>query len=112
MITLLHGDNLVLSRNQLKEQISAAKDKGIEIIRLTGQELTSEALIQALESPSLFAGQKTVVVEGLLSLRPSKLKDSLVELVASNPEIEIMLWEGKSVTASNIKKLKTAKVRS
>ena len=111
MITLLHGDNLVPSRNQLKEQISAAKDKGIEIIRLTGQELTSEALIQALESPSLFAGQKTVVIEGLLSLRPSKLKDSLVELVASHPEIEIMLWEGKSVTATNIKKLKTAKVQ-
>src|SRR3990167_5016607 len=111
MITLLHGDNLVLSRNQLKEQISAAKDKGIEIIRLTGQELTSEALIQALESPSLFAGQKTIVIEGLLSLRPSKLKDSLIELVANHQEQPLILWEPKSVTAANLKKLKTAKVQ-
>ena len=99
------------ANGELSGMTNAAKDKGIEIIRLTGADLTTEALTQALESPSLFAGQKTVVIEGLLSLRPSKLKDSLVELIANHQEQPLILWEGKSVTAANIKKLKTAKVQ-
>ena len=103
MITVLCGDNVVLSRQQLP--------KGKDIVRLYGQQLSAEALVQALEAPSLFAGQRLVVVEGLLSLRPSKLKDEMVAQVANHPEIDQVLWEGKAVSAANLKKLGKVEVK-
>ncbi len=103
MITVLHGGNTVLSRQLLPQ--------GKEVVRLSASELTHENLTQALEGQSLFGGQQPVVIEGLLSQRPSKTKDELVSIVASHPEAEVVLWEGKSVTAANIKKLKPAKVQ-
>ena len=103
MITVLHGDNAVLSRNSLPQ--------GKDIVRLNAVDLTHENLTQELAGRSLFGGQSLVVIEGLLSLRPSKTKDELVGLVASSPQTEIVLWEGKSVTAANIKKLGQVKIQ-
>lgn len=103
MITLLHGDNTALSRQSLP----AGKD----FVRLYAADLTHENLTQSLEGQSLFGGQSLVVIEGLLSLRPSKTKDELVAIVSSHPQAEIILWEAKSITATNIKKLGQAKVQ-
>lgn len=79
MITIFHGDNIEASRKSFIEAIAKLKAGGAnEVVRLNGAEIVLSDLIQALESQSLFGGDRVVAIEGLFSRRLSKEKDSLI----------------------------------
>ena len=73
---VIHGDNLVASRNRLVELIDQAKSQSQEIVQLNGDKITSTELLQALESQSLFGTDRLVVIERLFSRVKSKRKRS------------------------------------
>ncbi len=109
MKLLLHGDNQVASRHKLHELVRQAKKSSQEIIRLNGTNLTETDLRQALETQSLFGGEKTVVIERLLARLRSKEKDVLLKLVEQETKTSIILWETNVVTAATLKKLSSFK---
>lgn len=109
MKLLLHGDNQVASRKRLDELINQAKSSGQEIIRLNGANLTETDLRQALETQSLFGGEKTVVIERLSARLRSKEKDTLLKLVEQETKTSIVMWETNLLTAAHLKKLASFK---
>ena len=86
MLHIFHGDNSEPSRKSFIELIAKLKVNGAnEVVRLNGDDLVKSDLIQALESQSLFGGDRIVAIEGLLSRRPSKEKDSLLSYLSLSP---------------------------
>lgn len=91
MITVIHGDNFVLSRNYLLENSSGAT-------RLEAGALTPEALTQILESASLFSAAKILVINHLP-------KDIFLDILAKHLDSPVFIWEKKSLTPAVSKKL-------
>lgn len=107
MITVLHGDNLVDSKNRLGE----LKKDAVEIISFPGDKLTVGDVKQALESESLFGTDRLIVIENLLSSKTSKIKEEILNYLSSNAfSPEIILWEGKELSPSVLKKFPQARI--
>jgi DNA polymerase III delta subunit len=110
MIYIFHGDNIDVSRKAFIEAIAKLKAGGIEeVVRLNGAEIVRSDLIQALESQSLFGGDRIVAIDGLFSRRVSKEKDLLISYILSSlvllpSSFFLLLWEGKRILATGLKK--------
>lgn len=91
MITVIHGDNFVLSRNYLLQNSSDA-------IRLEAAALTAEMLTQTLESTSLFSAAKILVINHLP-------KDVFLDILSKHLDSPVFIWEKKSLTSTVSKKL-------
>lgn len=98
MIILLHGENQILSRNKLNLYISKAKEKNAEVIVRDGGKLTLEEARNILESTSFFGDNRLSVWENFLSSTKSKDKEKILDYLNNNTvNIELILWEGKSL---------------
>ncbi len=105
MITLLHGDNVEASRNELNLLKSQAKNK--EVRQLDGKHLDMTALTMALESSSLFGGETLVIIENLfgsLGKKTSHVKEFAL-YIASSQGVDVILWEEKEVGKTAIDNL-------
>ncbi len=109
MVTILHGENLVASREKLVELLKSAKDKNLSIDRMEAKNLNRAELETKLVKQDLFGSKRLVVIEGLHSLPRSKQKTQLIELIQS-AEIELILWEKRDLTKTMLKKLPEAEV--
>jgi hypothetical protein len=107
---ILHGDNLVQSRQQLATLMDEAKQRGLQLVRLDAKRLTEASLEEALFSDDLFGTSKLVVVEELHSLPPSKKKKALIELLAKAASAQIILWEKRLLTKTMLKPFGKARV--
>lgn len=104
MITLLHGDDDVRSRDELTKRIDTAKNKDVR--RLDGKILDEISLVQALESLALFGGDTLIIIENLLATigKKSKATDKLTAILRSS-DVDIVLWEPKEVGKTAIEAL-------
>lgn len=103
MIILFHGDDLASSRSALAGEIG--KQTGNEIIRFDGKKLSPIDLISALESRSLFAEKKVIVLENFLFGGINKEKETmLAPLLSSGKTSLILLWEDRKIDKTTIKK--------
>jgi len=95
---ILHGDNTVLSRQKLKEEIEVfrVKIKG-EVLKFEGNDLLLLNLQQALESASLFGDNHLVVVENLFSGRKNKEKEKILVYLKKTNQENLIVWEGKKI---------------
>jgi hypothetical protein len=95
---ILHGENTVLSRQRLKEEIEAFREKTKgEILRFEAQSLSLTELQQAIESSSLISADRLVVLEGLFGGRKNHQKEKILAyLKKTNPE-NLIVWESKKV---------------
>lgn len=111
MITLLHGENIVGSRNYLND--IRVKHTG-EIIVLDGKTVLLGEIKQAVESLSLFSGSRLVIIENLCSrLSKTQLKEYLSYLFKAESLSDIVIWEGKEITKVSLKNIpKNWKVES
>jgi len=99
MITIVHGDNIESSRNELTSLISSAKDK--EVRRLDGKHLDETALIQAMESNSLFSSNVIVIVENLftpLGRKTKRIKEFTKILDDNTQTADCICWEPKELS--------------
>ncbi len=106
MITLLHGDNITASRDALRSLKSEFKDR--EIRQLDGNGLDVTVLTQALESGGLFGSEILIILENLLTKSGKKGKTTdelLAALVKNEKNTNVILWEGKEVSPTVIKRL-------
>jgi DNA polymerase III delta subunit len=108
-MTILHGENIIKSREKLVTLITEAKQMGKEIERLTAKQLTPATLETALQKTSLFGTEQVVVIEELHSLPRSTKKNQLIEIVAL-ANVEVILWEKRELTPTMLKKFPKAMV--
>lgn len=109
MITIIHGEDQVASKNKLQD----IKDKyqGKDIITLDGKSVTLTDLKQALEAHSLFLLEKLVIIDNLLTRKPSKDKDELINYLTKNMfDVDFILSEDKEATSAVLKKVIKAQV--
>lgn len=108
-LIILHGENQLASRKALQQIIDESRAEGTEIVRLDARSLSVAQLENALQSQSLFATPKLVVVEELHSLPRSKRKDGLIELIKQADVVSVVLWEKRSLTKTMLKKFEGGK---
>lgn len=107
---IIHGDNPVGSRDLLNQKIFDYKQKGVkDIVRLDGKKVSLNQIIQSIESQSLFGTDRLVIIENLITRPKSNDKDKIISYL-KNPDIsEIIIWESKKLTKTQIKPFKFAK---
>lgn len=106
MITLLHGDNNLASRNALNAFIENANREGtVETIRLDGEKLNLTDFKHAIEAQSMFTALRIVIIENLLSRKPSQTKDELITYLDSAEDMNLYMWERRTMTPVQLKKL-------
>ncbi len=110
MLTLIHGEHTVHSRDKFTQVLAAARDSGAQITRFTGKELTPALLTDALNRVSLFSEKEVLVVEELHSLPASKQRTELITMLAGATEKDIVVWEKRDLTATMLKPFAAAQV--
>lgn len=105
---ILHGENLVASRQQLstlKENFSG------EIISFAGEKLNLTQLKQALESLSIFKKEKLIIIENLFTRQSSQEKESLLKYLKESQPENLIVWEGKTIDGRSLTPFKLAKIQ-
>jgi DNA polymerase III delta subunit len=110
MITIIHGDDIALSRNYFLE----IKQKQKDVISYDGSRITITDLVQDIEGSGLFGDTKTIFIEDLLT--KAKKKDSgtkeILNFIAKNSkESTFVLWESKEISKRELFAFKEAQVR-
>lgn len=122
---IIHGDNILKSRNCLNTYLDEFKKSNLRCIRYDAQTTEVKDLQEALYTRSLFGEQTALILEGLHSLPTSAKKKSLIQVILdfmnqesieikSNrkqsihiettvPETRIVLWEKRSLTKTMLK---------
>ena len=89
-----------------------ARQKNQRVVRIDAKSLDLPNLEKALYSEDLFGESKLIVIDDLHSLPKSKRKDELIEMLATtvnrDPKLNLILWEKKTVTPTQLKKFATA----
>ncbi|OGG26873.1 hypothetical protein A2960_01790 [Candidatus Gottesmanbacteria bacterium RIFCSPLOWO2_01_FULL_39_12b] len=102
MITIIHGDDAVLSRNTLKNEISEYSEA--EIVSLDGNRISITELMQACESLSLFSSAKLIRIENLLSGGLKQKAEMINYLTKVKCEYPVYLWEKQEIEKTITKK--------
>ncbi len=107
VMVVLHGEDIVSSRERLNQLVTEAKLADKEVLRLDGTKVSLSEVKQAWESPSLFGQERLVVIEGLFSRQQSKEKKAIFDYLKSEVSkpvtSNVILWDGKQLTASQLK---------
>ncbi len=109
MKLLIHGSDIVESRNFLNSELERHRKKGLEIYRLDGSSVSPNELTQILESKTLFLQSQVVVIDSLLGRRESGEKKKLLSLVEADSTSELILWEEKAIKVAELVKLHSFK---
>ena len=114
MLTILHGDNQITSRNRLITLIQEVKQRGQLVVTLVADKLESPQLEEALASQDLFGQEKLIVIEKLHSQPTGKRKKALIQLLVDTSKSPsspaIILWEKRPLTKTMLKKFPNAQV--
>ena len=106
MIFILHGDNQTASRDQLNQNISQYADSH-QIQRLDAKEVSLEKINMFLNSTSLFADKKVLVLTNYFSVTKA-IFDKVNKLISSTPHI-VIIWQDKLLNITQLKTFPQAK---
>lgn len=108
MITIFHGDDSASSRTAYLDFLQAQKDT--ECFRLDPKTIDLNLIGNFLAGGSLFGGKKILAIDNFLSIPKTNL-DKVLSLF-SQTEIDIVLWQDKTLTAVQLKNFPKAKLNS
>jgi len=106
---LIHGENLLQSRQKLDQLIDQIPPSH-QVIRLEGKSLTANQLHQHLRSSGLFVENKTLIIFGLLSLPQSANKKKLIQVFKDYSDTPVIFYEQKNVHGATVKSLSLSPV--
>jgi hypothetical protein len=109
---ILHGDNTILSRQRLQQEIKTfkSKKKG-EVLRFEGSNLNLTDLQQALESLSLLEKNRLIIIENLFSGRSSREKNNIIAYLKKSNSVNLIIWEGKKIDGRTLSFFKSQVLR-
>lgn len=100
MITIIHGDDIVLSRKYLQEQKQKSKDPYV----VDGL-VDLQTIVQITQGNGLFNNGKTIFIENFFSknkLNSSEAK-SIIDYINKNESLfDLFFWEGKELQKRTI----------
>jgi hypothetical protein len=106
MITVIHGDDIVRSREYFFLEKEGAKNPVF-----FDKEILMTDLVQVIEGGSLFSDFKNIFIENFFSGRKANSSDSkqIIEYVNKNDaNVNFVFWEGKILEKSVLTALKNA----
>lgn len=108
---LIHGEDQQNSRNFLNVLIKELNPKNEKnVFQTSGKSLTPELILQNIQSNSFFGHERILVIENLITGNRSKTKNDVLTLLSESKnfsnDIDLVIWEGSSLTAASIKPLK------
>lgn len=115
MLYLIHGDHQPHTRQALTSQLATATRSGRQIKTILGKSTTRAEIEQVLGTTELFGEKPLIVVESLFAMAAKKKLADILSLLNQEttpalPEPEVILWEAKTLTATQLKQLPQAKV--
>lgn len=109
MIYIFHGDNQIESRKAFNEILN--QDKSAEVLRLDSKNIDLNQINLFLQETSLFNNKKILGVSNFISINKSLL-NKFIDLINQNINIDIALWQDKTLTATQLKTFKNSKVQN
>ena len=90
MITVIHGSNQALTRNELQN----LKAKYKEVVEVSGKDLSFKDFQLAVDSQSLFSVERLVVIENFFAGK--KKRDEIISYLNKNTlKVDLAFWECK-----------------
>lgn len=108
MITIIHGDDIVSSRNFFISQKQKIKNPP----EFNGESVSLTDLVQIFEGGELFRAEKTLFLEDFLTKRKqSRDKDQIISYLAKYQNHGVFLWEGKEASLKSLVLFKKAEIK-
>ncbi len=109
MITIIHGDDIALSRKHFQ----TLKDEAKNPVQFEGAMLSLTDLVQAVEGGGLFAQEQAIFIESILTKKKvSKESEMVINYLQKMPShFSVFIWENKELTSSNLSAFKTAQIK-
>jgi len=109
MIVILHGDDIVSSRNHLISLRGKTKNP----LDFRGDKLTLSDLVQVIEGSSLFFIEKNIFIENFLAQKKTNQQfKEIVEYITKNSkDVNIVFWENHEISKSAALTFKEATVK-
>ncbi|MEK7516981.1 MAG: hypothetical protein AAB583_00375 [Patescibacteria group bacterium] len=101
MITIIHGDDIVSSRNYLQEEKQKKKDS----VSFDASKITIPDLAQNIQGSGLFSSTKTIFVEDFISRFKKTNKDAkgvMDFIIKNNKTCNIFLYEAKEIPKTGL----------
>jgi len=95
MITILHGDDVVTSRNKLTQLVEV--QKGAEVLHFDGEKTNLTDIVQAFEASSLFDTKKLLILEGFIQTKDKKIIASVLNHIKKHLIHDVIFWEAKEI---------------
>jgi len=109
MIYIFHGDNQLESRKSFSNFLD--QDKSSDILRLDSKNIEIDKVNLFLQESSLFNNKKILSISNLFSTNKSIL-DNVNKLINQDINIDIIIWQDKTLTPTQLKTFKNAQVKN
>lgn len=100
MIYIFHGDDQLKSRSAVNSFLDQKKD--YDIFRTDPKDIDLDKINGFINSQSLFSAKKIIIFSNLFSVPKANL-DKIVKIIKSNDSFETIIWQDKTLTATQLK---------
>jgi DNA polymerase III delta subunit len=107
MIYIFHGDNQFTSRTALNSLLDQKKD--FDIFRIDTKDINLDNINGFINSQSLFSTQKIIVFFNFFSILKANL-DKIFKILKTNNSVDVVIWQDKLLTPTQLKNFPKAKV--
>jgi len=108
MIYIFHGDNQFDSRQALNKLLEEYSQ--YDQLKTDSKNVDLDRVNLFLQSSSLFAEKKVLIIENFFSTNKSIL-DKLIKIVKNSDNIDLIIWQDKVLNATQLKTFPQSKVQ-
>src|SRR5574344_2061981 len=108
MIYIFHGDNQFDSRQALNKLLEEYSQH--DQLKTDSKNVDLDRVNLFLQSSSLFAQNKVLIIENFFSTNKSIL-DKLIKVIKNSDNIDLIIWQDKTLNATQLKTFSQAKVQ-
>jgi len=109
MIYIFHGDDQLQSRSAINSFLDQKKD--YDTLRLDVKDIDLDQVNVFINSQSLFSSPKLIAFFNLFSIPKANL-DKIIKIIKSNNSSETIIWQDKTLTATQLKTFPQAKIET
>lgn len=109
MFYIFHGDHQLNSRRALNSFLDQKTDS--DIFRVDPKEINLDQINGFINSPSLFSKPKIIAFLNFFSISKPIL-DKIQKIIKSNPDFDIVIWQDKTITPTQLKSFSKAKIET
>lgn len=109
MIYIFHGDDQSKSRSAVNSFLDSKTN--FDILRLDAKEIDLDQINGFINSQSLFSSQKIIAFFNFFSI-PKAIGDKIIKIFKSNDSFDIVIWQDKTLTVTQLKSFPKAKTEA